>query len=190
MKLTRERKIFASVLGLAAVAFAVDRVTGGGGTATDASDSSPAAVASEPSDLLMANATTPATGDKGAHGAVALNAASLSARISACAATTAHSNSPSRDLFRLPAKWSNQIQSNSADAARIAADKFSRSHRLSAVARNAGGGSVAVVEGKLLHVGNALDGFTLTSVAPDSAVFTGPGGTQVCLPLNAAEAGR
>jgi hypothetical protein len=187
MKLTRERKIFASVLGLVVVAFAVDQMTGGGPSTADASDSAPAQ--SETAPLLMSSSTTPATADKVAAAAAASsNAMNLSARMSNCfAAANAgrDAKSPSRDLFRLPAKWSNQIQSSSADAARVAAERFARSHRLSAVSRNAAGGTLAVVEGKLLHVGASLDGFTLSEVSADAAVFTGQNGARVRLPLNA-----
>jgi hypothetical protein len=178
MKLTRERKIFVAVLGLALAALVTDRLT-------STSDSAAAAAESDRSSLLLASSSTATSSGKGPSiSAPAGDELSLARRLAAAvSAAKVGDERGGRDLFRVPAKWSKEVEVNSAEAARVAAEQFARSHRLGAIAHNAGG-AVAVVDGKLLHTGAVVDGFRLLNIARDSAVFQGPGGAQARLVLN------
>jgi hypothetical protein len=87
-----------------------------------------------------------------------------------------------RDAFSLPASWLAEIHpENGLWSQQDAVAKFTRDHQLKAVAVD-GQASYAVVDERLLVIGQELDGFKLMAVDEGSATFEADG-KQVVLRL-------
>ena len=164
MKLTRERKIFGAVLVLALGFLGYDQLSGGGATADEAANAASG-------DLLLASASTssnkPALTPSNSSGEI-----SLASRLEDLAQKTdATSPGQLRDAFRPVSGWLSKPAPARTVVEVSAADKFVAEHKLTAISTNATGASVAVVDGTLLHVGAAIDGYRLISINGPHALF-------------------
>ncbi len=178
MKVTRERKIIGSVLILALGFLGYDQL----GTSAAPGDEALA----DSGTLLMASTTT-------SNKAMLANyddGASLASRLAATAQKTGTTSPQSiRDAFRPANGWI----ANSIDGTRVsAADKFAADHKLSTVSLNGTGGGVAVVDGKMLHIGATLEGYKLIAITRQSATFQSANGAraQLKLPVDPLASGR
>lgn len=164
--LPTKHKAYAAVLAAALVALAYDKGCGSGppparAAVPVAEVAAPAAVAGPPSDV-------PAT------------LSDLAGRLRALGVDPA---GDVRDAFAPPAAWAAERRADPAAAAGPAdADAFRADHRLTVVLVGGGPGA-AVIGGRLVRVGQAVDGYRLVTVTPRSAHLTGPAGTAVDLRL-------
>ena len=189
---TKSQKISAAVLGLAVVAFGVDRYvlpSGDSAAASAATTSSPAkrsvSAAKRPSDNATA-AATPA-------GA----AMTLANRLAAFGDARGFFNAPTGDAFRPYEEWlamgrpkedkkPDPTKPATTTAKAVApkvnhAANFVNNHHLTAVMKKHDGG-MAIIDGKLYKAGQLIDGFKLTAVGLSDATFIGHG-TTVTLKL-------
>ncbi|MBL7140608.1 MAG: hypothetical protein ISS74_06830 [Planctomycetes bacterium] len=181
MTLTRSRKLCVAILGLALAALAVDRVflasgTSGpkaaGASSLPAPDSADAAGASQDKKTLPA-ADRPPT---------------LAARLESAAEQFALAPTEMRDGFSIAETWLAELQvptaahpPGPAEPQPSAAEAFAGRHTLTSVILTSQGGS-AVIDGKVVPLGQAVDGFTLLRLTRESAVF-GAAGEEVELRL-------
>jgi hypothetical protein len=175
MTLTRSRKIVLAVLGVAVAALLVDRLalapsasgpkqaqarpTPGGGTAEVQAAPSPAAA------TPSATETDPA----------------LAERLEATAERFQLDPEALRDGFIPAQAWLEELVEPVPEAApdpvepqASPAEQFAEQHTLTSVILTSGGGS-AVIDGKVVPVGQAIDGFTLVRLTRSSAVFAADG---------------
>ena len=166
--MTRERKIYAMILALGVVAFAVDRLMFGGGGPQSAS-AEPARVgeAEDAGGALDRPAPVPHIGIEPRY--------SLAHHLDAVAATWELDANNCGNAFRPAGPWADA--SDAAGAPRPAGEptpgeRFARRHELRAVYVSRGGG-MALLAGSHspLTVGESVEGFTLTAVSPRAAVF-------------------
>lgn len=165
MNMTRERKIIAGVLTLALAGFGYDRMT------AVASDTGGADSAS----LLVGTGSSNVAAIRFAD-----EEASLAQRLSEMANKLNTTETTTfRDVFR-PANVSPaMLAAPSAD--RTSPDRFVQLHRLSTVSPNGQGGGVAIVDGKMMQIGQTLDGYKLTSLTRTSATFDSGAGVHATL---------
>ena len=197
---TKSQKVAGAVLGLAVVAFCVDRfvLSPPGGeqpaeaaaqfvvktSATSGSSSSDKPAAIPPATPANANAAAVTS---------ATNAMTLASRLQAMGETRRLAYEPSGDAFRPSDAWVIASQPKPAASAATAkraparavpkvdhAALFLRRHKLSAVMAKQDRGGMAIVDGKMLALGQTFDGFKLTHVGTADATFTGKG-TRVTL---------
>ena len=173
MKLTRERKIIGAVL-VAALGFLAYDQFAGAGASSDAA-------AADAGSLLLASSSGKPTWPGGDN----TNDISLATRLSALAAKTGVSATDQiRDAFRPAEGWINKPVAAIASAPTVSsADKFVAAHKLIAISTNSAGGAVAVVDGTLLHIGGAIDGYRLMRVDRQHAIFESPDGGRAQLTL-------
>jgi hypothetical protein len=196
---TKSQKVAGAVLGLAVVAFCVDRfvlsppagerpaaaeefvVKPSGSSSSSSSSDKPA----------VARSASPA---RAAIAASTANAMTLASRLQAMGETRRLAYELSGDAFRPSDAWvvaSQPKPAAPAPTAKRAAEAravpkvdhaalFLRRHKLSAVMANQGRGGLAIVDGKMLTLGQTFDGFKLTHVGTADATFTGKG-TKVTL---------
>lgn len=173
MRMTRERKIYAAVLGVALMALTADKLFFG----------PPESQAGAPANLLVNGGSRPAPP---AHGIVVVKAtppADAPNPLSLNALTQRMrqvrdleqldlENCP--DLFHAPKSWAPpQVVENTAK------QQFLARHRLVAVLKSSHGG-MAVLDGgdrKSVRVGQVVDGFRLTRLGERSATFEAKEGT-------------
>ena len=174
MTLTKERKIYLALLGIGLAALVLDRLIGGPQNAQAREDSA-AFVVERP------NGAAPAAAPSAATGQLTLTGPDLSVRLRTLGEQV-RPGSQSRDLFRAPATWGPRITHAPAPAQVTdltgPAVEFERSHRLTAVLLS-GRERHAVVDGKMVKPGQAIDGFTLISVSHDTAIFRSGAATAV-----------
>jgi len=171
MKVTRERKIIGAVLVIALAGLGFDQLRGASST-TDAS--------ADASTLLV-------TGKSSSHKPARVSATmgeevSFASRLATLAHTTGNvAPNAIRDVFRPADSWLPKVATivNTVSAA----DKFVMEHKLSMVSVNTSGGGVAVVDGKLLHIGASLDGYQLIAIDQQSASFRSADGARALLKL-------
>jgi hypothetical protein len=178
MKLGKKQATYGAVLGLAAVAFVIDRLCFSAENAGAAT--APAAV--EKSVPSQAPAATPVVATFSAE---SIPAGWLAERLRAA---TPGSDQTSRDVFALPACWRPAPKVAVASVATALAPKpqlfgetFRHEHHLVAVMIEAGTGR-AVVDGKLISIGGSIDGFRLVSLSQQAARFV-RGNEQVSLSI-------
>jgi hypothetical protein len=201
---TKSQKISGAVLGLAAVAFCVDRFVLGSGDKAAAAASDEYAVNRSSSSSSSSSSTTPATpaGPKKPASAAAVAAKgqplTLASRLSAMAEARGFAYETVGDAFRPSEAW--LAASRPPDAAKPAVaagdntpaaervvpkvdygSLFRTKHTLTAVMTRQRGG-MAIVDGKTVRVGQTIDGFRLTHVGINEATFEGKE-TQVTLRL-------
>jgi hypothetical protein len=170
MKITREQKIYGAVLCLGLVALAWDKL---------AASPQQAQATEDPAALLV----QPAAAVKASRPAVPATApVSMAQRLRMLPQAGAPADRLT-DVFLPAESW--RGQSPKAASGPGAAQRFAQSHKLDGV-MIADNRRRAIVDGRSLVVGQTLDGFTLASVAPRQAVFTGPDG-DVTLPLQVKE---
>jgi hypothetical protein len=171
MKLTRERKIFASVLVIALAGLGFDQLRG-----TSATDPSQA----DAGTLLLAS-----NGSSNKRAQLAANPGeeiSLAHRLAALANTAGPtSTNDIRDVFRAADVW---LPKTVAAITTVApADKFAADHKLGTISTNTAGGGVAVVDGKPLHMGGRIDGYRLVEINGQGATFQSSDGARAHLKL-------
>ncbi|MBC8108137.1 MAG: hypothetical protein H7Z14_16245 [Anaerolineae bacterium] len=172
MKLTRERKIVGAVLVIALGGLGFDQLSGTTSTA-DAS-------LEDPSTLLLASASSSNKPARfSASGGEEISLASRLAKLAESTGTI--SPGAIRDVFRPADIWLPKTLGTIATA--TTADKFATDHKLSTISVNTSGGGVAIVDGKLLHVGAKIDGYKLVAVNQQTATFESHDGTRAQLKL-------
>jgi hypothetical protein len=185
MKLTKERKIYAAVFAVAIGGFAVDRMfLGETGPAESA-----AALAVRPGGAAVtpsAKATVPAAMHATSSNVTLTEENSLALRLEKFAQRQQYELPVVANAFVPDAKWVAPVEES--QKAKVeekktedAAAQFTSRHKLMAV-MSSGGVAAAIVDGKLVHTGEQVDGFTLTRVAEGLAVFE-KDGRQVRLEL-------
>ncbi|HEX8877374.1 MAG TPA: hypothetical protein VF777_11530 [Phycisphaerales bacterium] len=159
MALTREQRIYLSVLAVAAAALTADRLFFG--------VTNPAvAAAADVIEQATSKSIEPVNQEPAS--------ARFAARLRAAAGT---SDAPVEDLFavrlvneEVPAEAVSQPE---VDSSRASADSFRLAHRVTAVAT--GKGAYAVINGRTVRTGESVAGLTLVEVTRESAVFEGEG---------------
>lgn len=178
MKLGKKQATYGAVLGLAAVAFVIDRMCfspeNAGAATTPAAVEKPA-----PGE---APAATPVVA---ASSAESVPAGWFAERLRAA---TSDSTQSARDVFSMPACWRpapkaavGPVATSAAPKPQLFGETFRHEHHLVAVMIEAGSGR-AVVDGKLISVGASIDGFRLVSLSRQVARFV-RGNEQVCLSI-------
>jgi hypothetical protein len=168
------------VVGLAAAGyFFYDRATAPAAPAV--------AVAASPSRATARRAALPAAA---ADAANEPSETVIADRLRAAAQVAGMDAAPLRDAFATPANWTSAAAPVAAvvqPASVSAADEFRHAHRLSAVLISGKTGQ-AVVDGKIVKLGDSLDGSKLVAIGRLFARFT-VGGDKVELPLMTASSG-
>ena len=199
------RKICIGVLALALVAFAVDRLFLSSGqplkpASAVASPVQPAAPPMPPAVPLPAAAAAaaaalpapPAVAPPVAGGGMAPPAPLapsqplvLSDRLKALAAAKDLAPGRVREAFAPSPEWLATLDAPKPVETKVnLGEEFARKHKLTSVLLSGGVGR-AIIDGKILTVGQKLDGFTLTGLAPDSATFRSvQDASEVRLPLS------
>jgi hypothetical protein len=165
MQLTKQQKIVGAVLMLAVAAFVVDRWVIG-------HDDDPA-VASAPTPRAAGQRRPVARQPKpvaAAPEASLGNLAGLAARLGSIARNESLNVDAARDAFRPPASWVGAGRVASPDEMVVAAREF-QNRRLTAVIMRTSGRGVAIIDQRMVGVGQSLDGFVLVAVKERSAVF-------------------
>lgn len=178
MKLGKKQVVYGAVLGLAAVAFVIDRLC----FSPEDAGAATAPTALQKPAAKEATAATPAVTTSPLE---SIPAGWLAERLRSA---TAGSDVPSRDVFAVPACWRPKPNVAAASVAPLPSPKpklfgeiFRREHHLVAVMIEAGGGR-ADVDGKLISIGSVIDGFHLISLNRQSARFV-RGSEQVSLSI-------
>lgn len=172
MKLTRERKIFGAVLVIALVGLGFDQL---GGSTSNADTA-----AAGPGALLLAG--TGSSNKPARFSATAGEEISLATRLTTVAQSTGtFSPNAIRDVFRPADIWLPKAVGTVSTV--TSADKFVAEHKLSTISVNATGGGVAIVDGKLLHLGAKIDGYKLVAINQQSVIFQSSDGAQAQLKL-------
>jgi len=179
MTLTRSRKIILAVLALAVAALLADRLFLSGTSEPKRAAASPATTETPPAAVEPASPESEGT-------APAQEAPLLARRLQAIAEQLELDPARLRDGFTLPKAWLEELQepppaSQEAEPEESPAVRFAEQHTLTSVILTSGGGS-AVVDGKVVPMGQAVDGFTLVRLTRSTAVFEA-GGEQVELRL-------
>jgi hypothetical protein len=171
MHLTKQQKIAAVFLVLAVAALVTDRFIIG-----HDDDDSAALVTTrtprQPAPAAHRPAPRPAKPAPAPEAELACgNVAALADRLEATRASNAFDLDAVRDAFRPPVSMVGARKVESVDELQMAAKRFVERHKLGAVIRKQSGGGVAVIEDKMLSVGQSLDGFVLVAVKDRSAVL-------------------
>ena len=184
MKLTKRGIVLLGLLGLAAVAIVVDRLVQSAPAAAPqpAAASSPVSGAAHPAPARPATPTA-----TGTPAATAVQASAIADRLRRAGEGLDMDPMNLRDAFVPPESWLARPPTPEGHAAAPAApvadsaDRFVREHKLTSVLIDADGG-IAVVNDKVLRVGQEIDGYRLVRLAPGTALFTGgDGGASVRL---------
>ncbi len=168
MQLSKTQKIYLALGVIAVAAFVVDRVflrsgSGGPAPARAAADTPGPAAARPPAMPAPAPPVAVPPSDR----------PSLAARLDALAKDPGVDVGGMRDAFVPPPSWIAEVKSPEPEVVEpSAAEKFAAAHTLTAVLL-AGKGGCAVVNGKVVQVGQEVDGFELVSLARECAVFQG-----------------
>ncbi len=173
MKLSRERKFFVVICALALVALVVDRTLLTEAAADDG--------ASDPSALLVpgggastspgAGRAVPANGRNGAGGSS--SAAAVSDLLAQMAERNRRQLEQTPDAFQPGAGWTAPDMTQPGPPAADARVETFAKRKLASIVAGGRGKAGAMVEGRMIHIGQSLDGFTLVAVDNQSAVFEG-----------------
>ncbi len=165
-RLSTKHKAYAAAVAVAAAALAYDRSRSAG--------PSPARAAAGPLMAAVATVTTPEADGPGTSAS-----AGLAARLRAVAGGRPDPLVGLRDAFAPSAAWAAERRPAAdvpaADSG-AAAEAFAAGHKLSVVLLAAGDRGGAVIGGRLVRVGQAVDGYRLTAVGRRSARLAGPAG--------------
>ena len=178
MKVTLQQKITFGVLGLAAIAFVIDRATSSPTPAAAHAMINPAAKVGP---AARAAAAKPAANTAAVSDGLA-SLASFSQRLQQAADAEKVDATHANDAFVPSVQWAGTRHENDADTSErlAAANHFREKHKLLAVMLSGRGGGIALLDGKPLRPGQLIDGFKLVELHERSAVFT-CGKTQVLL---------
>jgi hypothetical protein len=172
MKVTTQRKVTFGILGLAAIAFVVDRCTSSSATPSSAH-------------AMVATAKVPGRVAALPPGAAVVefnpfNLETVSARLEKVAAEQGLDASHTRDAFVPSNLWKPSADAKAETGERLAsAGRFRQQHKLLAVMFGRQGG-MALLDGKPVRAGQIVDGFRLVEVHERDAVFEA-GATRVQL---------
>ena len=190
MTLTKKHKLYLALLALAIVGFMVDRLFLSSGVASPkqakAAPTAPATVAPAVTTVVSLVASTPAAGKSEASG----DSAIVADRLKALAKTLNLDPTEVRDAFKPSEDWTMSApppEPVAASQPKARAD-FARHHKLTAVLLSKAGGC-AVVNGKVVEVGQELDGYRLVGLEANSATFKSAD-DRVELGLHTAEKGQ
>jgi hypothetical protein len=177
MKLTKSKIAMLALLGVAVVGLLVDRVFLTSSTtapqAANASNREPAL----PVPLTVVTPTMSVSSTSTAH---------IAARLRHAGEKTSMDPAALKDAFVPAESWLAKPEQGTPVALTTtpvvdSGDRFVRDHKLTSVLIDAGGG-IAVVNGKVLRVGQEIDGYRLVRLAPGTAEFeSGPGGSRIQL---------
>lgn len=182
MQWTKQQKVYGAVLGLAVVAFGVDRwVIGHDDEAADAA---------HVADVAPRQSRRPAPVQRSAEGRATaalvpapapLAPSTLASRLEEAARVQRLNLEQINDAFRPSTAWVGTPRTATVAELRDEARDFLQRHRLTAVMKQTAGG-VAIIDQKTVAVGQSLDGFRLVAVKDRSAVLR-RGGQRVELRL-------
>jgi hypothetical protein len=165
MQLTKQQKLVGAVLVLAVVAFVVDRwVIGNDEDLAVTPSAAPHAPAARRPVTWQPKAI--AAAPEASLG----NLAGLATRLGSIARRDSLDADTVRDAFRPPASWVGATRTATPDEMAVAAREF-QNRRLTAVIMKGSGRGVAIVDQRMVGVGQTLDGFVLVTVKERSAVF-------------------
>jgi hypothetical protein len=178
MKVSLERKVLIGALGLGALAFVLDRMVFSAGA-----DADEPARAADASAYVVKSSAGPQVPPKVNLGnqprtislAGRLRAAAAAARVSAGVPTDAFMPSPAWQTVTIPEEPTTRLTA-----------QFAARHHLNGVLASSAdhtgsssGGGHALVDGKIIAVGQLVDGFRLVSVSHRSAAFESADGRVV-----------
>lgn len=170
MKVTLQQKLLGGVLVIGAIALSADRLFFLKSASSETSQTS-GATASEYA-IAPAARVQPAIGQPVALRAATANAVavvSIAERL-----REAMNSSPTtepRDAFTIGAGWPAATEAATETPAGVsAAETFKQTHRLTGVL-SSNGRSLAMVDGKLVAVGQSVDGYRLAAISHRSATF-------------------
>jgi len=171
MRLTKQRKVYGAVLGLALLALGVDRFIFSPGDPE--SPAAPPAAGNTPHAVKK----FVASGDTAqAQEARLTGLAALAKRMRDMAEVERLDVGDTKDAFVPAAAWVGQMKTETASAAQIAAQPldpaaaFREHHHLVAVLKSSHGG-VAILDGKTVRIGQHVDAFSLVTVGDRTALF-------------------
>lgn len=183
MKRSRERNVLIAVLGVAGLGLLIDRVILGSDVTAPAESSAGVFgdVTSDPASLLIVP-------DKAVKADLAGTgpAESLAHRLRRVTGEALPNHgSTGRDAFAPPLSWTpTGIGPEAGSEAAMGAEAFKREHKLDAVLVT-GDQRCAVINGQTVYIGQAVQGYRLTSVHERSAEFRA-GGVTVSLAIRGA----
>ena len=174
MKLTKEKRVYGAVLGIAVAALAADRLFGAGdqGGPSSADASAYAAPASAPGAASTAAATPAPTG---AVVSVAEQLASLDQRAVLDTGYT-------KNAFETWKTEPDRAAAPPTPAATALVDQFRQGHHLTGVLI-ASPRAFAVVDGKMIAVGQSIGGVKLVSVTQRTVTWQLQDGPQFVMPI-------
>jgi hypothetical protein len=173
MKITRERKLYAAIFGLALLGLTLDRTIYG---------SSEAPVAPTNNDAIVTPAPAPATGSINAA-----EEASLAGRLISAANEPEFTPAHIREPFKSQLPWLASVPATTA-ATPSSSEQFAARHALTAL-MGSGQNGYAIIDGVCVRIGRTIDGFRLVSVDGRSATLES-GADQVRLILKTNLAGN
>lgn len=175
MGLSKSRKCYLAGLAIVVTAFLAYRLFLG------AEDRGPAAAQASPAAPAAPKAAPPPVSAEKPQG---LSASSLAERLAALAKSEDLDPARMRDAFVLPEAWRRELAPPAPSPSLPAGtETFIQEHKLTSVVLTGDGGS-AIVNGKFLRLGHALDGYRLLHLTQSQAVFESvEGNNQVVLPL-------
>jgi hypothetical protein len=161
MKMTRERVVYAAVLGAGLLALIVDRAMLSPGEAGAAALAEPASA--------PARAAESVTGLPEGHDSVSPRHQGLAQRLRSDDDLWLGSI---RDGFRAAESWISPPQVQTVvEQTDEEIDRFQRAHRLTAVNAGRNGKPTIIVNGRVVQQGSTLDGWLLLEVTAGSAIF-------------------
>jgi len=161
MKVNRERKVYAAVLGLVVLGFALDRTIYGGSHEASAELTTPDA------------AVVPATAPAAALGAVQ-EEPSLATRLASTVEDPTIDPASIREPFCKQLPWNTVAPAAAVEAAPNLAEQFAARHTLTATMGSLQNG-IAIIDGNCVRIGKSIDGFRLVSVDRRSALLESNG---------------
>jgi hypothetical protein len=172
MKVTKQQKILGAVLLLGAALLTADRLF-----VLEKSEPAKPATASEytlagAAARTVASAPGPATNPSG----------SVAQRLRNAGQSVA--DKPAKDAFAPGAAWKQPVAETTKEVDN-SNEIFKQSHRLTGVLTSSSGQAHAMVDGKIVAVGQIINGYRLVSISGRSATFESPLETRV--DLNMAE---
>jgi hypothetical protein len=176
MNLSKSRKVMLGLLGLAVVAFAADKLLRGGDTLQPNAAAAQGLPGGTLPALQPALTDRPAATDE-AKAAPALS--SVAERLKGLAETSGLNPDLARDAFLPPDSWIAQPPAP-APATVVAVDPaadFAGKHKVTAVILVGNAGS-AIIDGKVMQIGQELGGFALVRMAAGSVVFKAISGSS------------
>jgi hypothetical protein len=166
MELTRSKKLFLGILGIAVAALLIDRLVLAPGEAGP-QQASASAVPRAPASPPPAPAAAPASPGRTAPAA---DSPSVADRLLAMAASRQFDPADVGDAFAPRGSWAARLVKGKLDVVLDPAADFARNHRLMSLVFGEKG-ACAVINGKLYGVGEIVDGHKLVRLTPHSAVF-------------------